>query len=147
MLAYHSVVARGCRSGLVWSGLVWSGLVWSVCAQLKAEESGLEAELAALDNQEEKSTIELVFSEIDVDNSGELTGEEFSKWWLGNGGDTERLATVQKAFEIIEMRDGKPGCTIGEFAEVRHRVQQHHHQQQQPHRCILSSPPPLITPA
>jgi hypothetical protein len=137
VLVYHSVVAHGCRSGLV----------WSVCAQLKAEESGLEAELAALDNQEEKSTIELVFSEIDVDNSGELTGEEFSKWWLGNGGDTERLATVQKAFEIIEMRDGKPGCTIGEFAEVRHRVQQQHHQQQQPHRCILSSPPPLITPA
>ena len=91
-------------------------------ARLKAEESRLESELAALDKQGEKSTIEQVFSEIDVDNSGELTGEEFSKWWLGNGGDTERLATVQKAFEIIEMRGGKPGCTIGEFAEVRHAV-------------------------
>ena len=91
-------------------------------ARLKAEESGLESELAALDKQGEKSTIEQVFSEIDVDNSGELTGEEFSKWWLGNGGDTERLATVQKAFGIIEMRGGKPGCTIGEFAEVRHAV-------------------------
>ena len=26
--------------------------------------------------------------------------------------------TVQKAFEIVEMRDGKPGCSLDEFREL-----------------------------
>ena len=69
-------------------------------------------------NEQEKSLIELVFDEVDVDNSGELSSAEFSTWWVENGGDKDRLETVQQAFEIISMRDGKPGCSLPEFREV-----------------------------
>lgn len=69
-------------------------------------------------NEQEKTLIELVFDEIDVDNSGELSSAEFSTWWLENGGDKDRLETVQQAFEIISVRDGKPGCSLREFSEV-----------------------------
>ena len=62
--------------------------------------------------------IELVFDEIDKDHSGEVSSAEFSTWWLENGGDKDRLETVQQAFEIISMRDGKPGCSLPEFREV-----------------------------
>ena len=88
-------------------------------AQLKAQEAGLNAKIEELNRQEEKSTIDLVFDEIDVDNSGDLTSTEFSEWWLKNGGDENRLKTVQQAFQIIATRDGNTTVSIEEFREVQ----------------------------
>lgn len=78
----------------------------------------MDERIEELNNQEKKSTIDLIFDEIDVDNSGELTSEEFSNWWLKNGGDEKRLETVQQAFQIIAKRDGNPTCSPKEFREV-----------------------------
>lgn len=97
--------ARWCRGGEWW-------------AQLKKHESDLEEKVDEISQQEQKSTIELVFYAIDTDNSGELSSKEFSAWWLGNGGDKVRLQTVERAFEIISTRDGKAGCSLAEFKEV-----------------------------
>ena len=78
----------------------------------------MDARIEELNRQEEKSTIDLVFDEIDVDNSGELSSTEFTNWWLKNGGDENRLETVQQAFQIIATRDGNTTCSPKEFREV-----------------------------
>ena len=63
-------------------------------------------------------SIESIFREIDVDQSGQLDIEEFKSWWRQTGGNESQVPLFEECFEVIGARDGISGVSLLEFKEV-----------------------------
>ena len=70
------------------------------------------------DNTTQVLSIEIIFSEIDTDRSGQLEIEEFTSWWRANGGDPSQVPLFEQYFDLMGAEDGIAGVSLLEFKEV-----------------------------
>ena len=70
------------------------------------------------DNTTQVLSIEIIFSEIDTNRSGQLEIEEFTSWWRANGGDPSQVPLVEQYFELMGAEDGIAGVSLLEFKKV-----------------------------
>jgi calmodulin len=70
------------------------------------------------DNTTQVLSIEIIFSEIDTDRSGQLEIEEFTSWWRANGGDPSQVLLFEQYFDLMGAEDGIAGVSLLEFKKV-----------------------------
>jgi hypothetical protein len=70
------------------------------------------------DNTTQVLSIEIIFSEIDTNRSGQLEIEEFTSWWRANGGDPSQTQLFEECFELVGADDGISGVSLDEFKKV-----------------------------
>lgn len=63
-------------------------------------------------------TLDDIFSEIDVDQSGQIQIAEFITWWTQNGGAVSEVPLFEQCFASIGQDDGIQGVSLSEFRRV-----------------------------